>query len=112
MPLGKPTDRRVARHLPYGICIHGKQQGLTAHSSCCQCRFNSGVTCPDNDDFVLFRIDKHENQADAYLLRNILLLNVLETFSSWFADRCSHILKICSMSSPIPIPLEISSTEN
>ena len=60
VPLGESADGRIARHLPDGIRVHGQQQGLTAHPSCRQGCFNSSVTCPDNDDVVLFRIDKHE----------------------------------------------------
>ncbi len=36
MPLGESADGRVARHLSDCVCIHGKQQGLTAHSGSSQ----------------------------------------------------------------------------
>jgi hypothetical protein len=59
MPLGESADGRVARHLSDGICIHGKQQSLTAHSGSSQCGFNPGVTGTDNYDVILFWINEH-----------------------------------------------------
>ena len=59
MSLGKSTDSWITGHLADGIGVHGKQQGLTAHSSCCQSCLNPRMTGSNYNDIVMFLINKH-----------------------------------------------------
>src|SRR5437667_2791961 len=62
MPFGQTSNRWIARHLAYSICIDGQQQSLASDS----CRRQSGldpcVPSTNDYDIVILWVNEHIEQ--------------------------------------------------
>src|SRR5208282_1162392 len=113
MSLCKATNSWVARHLADGIDIDSQKQCLAAHSRRSKRCLDPCVAGTDNDDVVLFWIDKHEEtQPKLYFATKGDSPRSFLTLRSGFDDKCSQILKIFSTSSSALIALAISVAVN
>jgi hypothetical protein len=54
MPLGGAADRRIARHMSYGLERERTQTDANTETGCRMRRFASGMTSADDDDIEVF----------------------------------------------------------
>src|SRR5271168_5240822 len=67
-------DRGVAAHLSQGLEVMRQQQRAGSHPRGCECRFGTGMTAADDDDFVLL-CKTHDAESTRFLARGGTLIS-------------------------------------